>query len=57
MTAEETEISVTESDEDITVQVCVELTEVKSGLEREVIVNLNTVIGTASKYQQLKRYI
>lgn len=42
-------VSVTESDEDISAQVCVQLRDVMSGLERDVVVNLSTVVGTASK--------
>lgn len=40
-------VSVMEIDEDKNVQVCVRLTNIMSGLERDVIVNLNTVPGTA----------
>ena len=54
MTAQDTELSVTESEENITVEVCMVLKDAMSGLERDVIVNLTTVIGTAGKYQQLE---
>ena len=54
MTAQDTEISVTESEENVIVEVCVVLKNAMMGLDRDVIINLNTVPGTAGKYQQLK---
>ena len=53
---ETTSVSVGEGDEGMTtaVEICVKLSDVMEGLERDVVVNLNTVEGTAGT--QHKRF-
>ena len=47
MALQSTTLSTAETDEDTNIEVCVNLTSIMGGLDRDVIVNLTTAIGTA----------